>query len=333
MMRAGLLVPQGYLGEYAGWDPLRAWRRSLDAAELGARLGFDSIWTGEHVHTRWGGEQVLFEGFTALVALAQAIPKINVGFSVLISSFRNPALLAKMVSTLDVVSAGRLTVGLGIGWQEADFLSYGFDFPSVHTRLAMLAEHLEVITRLVTQGTPPITFNGRFAHTKEAVNNPRSIQRPRIPIMIGGHGQQVTFRLAARYADEINMGVLPSEMLQLLPMLKQRCLEAGRDPSTLAISGLSAATWPYHGLQSTGGQRLYDPGEAAWAGAEAMTKLGTRAEALTLWREMGCSRVICGVPGLATSDEPLYELVGDCKAAGVELVNLAASKSADTSTV
>lgn len=319
-MRVGLAIPQGYLGEYEGWDPVLAWKRSAELARLAAQLGFESIWTGEHVQTRWGGEQLLFEGFTSLVALASEAPNVDLGFSILISSFRNAALFAKMASTLDVICGGRLTIGLGIGWRREDFDSFGFEFPDVRTRLAMFEENLEIISRLVTQGEAPVTFNGTFARTNNAINNPQSVQTPRIPILIGGHGQKVTFRLAARYADEINMGIMPSEMAPLIPVVKHRCEEIGRDPATLAISGLSAATWPYQGLRITGGQRLYKPGEAAWASPGALASLGTRAEALAAWKDMGCSRVICGAPGLAMTDEPLYELLEDCKVAGAELL-------------
>ncbi len=172
-MRAGLILPQGWFGEFEGWDPIAAFERCLEIACAAERAGFDSLWTGEHLQTKWGGEQVLFECVTMTSAIAQAVKGIGVGFTVLNSTLRNPALTAKMASTLDVVSRGRLTLGLGAGFREDELESFGFDFPPLATRLAMLREHLEVISRMVSHEEPPFSFEGDYVRVHEVVNNPR----------------------------------------------------------------------------------------------------------------------------------------------------------------
>jgi alkanesulfonate monooxygenase SsuD/methylene tetrahydromethanopterin reductase-like flavin-dependent oxidoreductase (luciferase family) len=318
-MQIGLLLPQGFFGEYEGWDPVKAWQRTLELAVLGEQLGFESLWTGEHVQSRWGGEQVSFDCLTLTAAISQHVKRARLGFGTLCSPFRNPALTAKMASTLDVLSTGRLILGLGAGWSESEFVAYGYPFPPVGQRLAMLSEHLEIITRMVRVGEPPVSFNGRFAQVEAAINNPRAVQQPRIPIMVGGHGPKVTFRLGARFADEMSIDLLPQQVAQLVPVLHQRCEEIQRDPATLSLVGLLGPSWPWKNLRSTGGQRLFQAGDSAAIPGEELARIGTRIEGLNLLRELGCSRVVAGVPGLAATNETLYELIDDCAAAGLQL--------------
>ena len=320
-MKIGLLIPQGFYGEYAGWDPVRAWKRSLELAVLAERLGFESVWTGEHVQSRWGGEQACFDCVTLTAAISQSVSRVRLGFGTLCTPFRNPALTAKMAATLDVVSEGRLILGLGAGWAESEFVAYGYPYPSVGERLAMLGEHLEVITRMVTIDAPPVTFEGRFARVRSAINNPRAVQTPRIPILVGGHGPKVTFRLGARYADEMSIDLLPHQVARLVPVLQQRCEEIGRDPASLALVGLLGPSWPWQNLRSTGGQRLFQAGDSAAIPGEELAHIGTRVDGLNRLKELGCARVVAGAPGLAETNETVYELIEDCQAAGVKLAN------------
>jgi alkanesulfonate monooxygenase SsuD/methylene tetrahydromethanopterin reductase-like flavin-dependent oxidoreductase (luciferase family) len=313
-----LILPQGWFGEFEGWDPLEAFARCLEIARAAERAGFDSLWTGEHLQTKWGGEQVLFECVTMTTAIAQAVGRVGLGFTVLNSTLRNPALTAKMASTLDVVSGGRLTLGLGAGFRQDELEAFGFDFPPLATRLAILGEHLEVISRMLSHEQPAFTFEGSHARVREVVNNPRGVQRPRIPLLIGGHGPQVTFRLAARYCDEINLDVLPAETAGSIAVLRDRCEEVGRDPDTLAVSIGISPVMQFRGLGNYG-QRMARDDELAFVDPAKLKELTTRAEALALWRELGLARVMVGAPGLAGSDEPLGELLEDCRLAGVEL--------------
>jgi alkanesulfonate monooxygenase SsuD/methylene tetrahydromethanopterin reductase-like flavin-dependent oxidoreductase (luciferase family) len=320
-VKAGLILPQGWFGEFEGWEPVRIYDRVLEVAHLAERLGFDSLWTGEHILTKWGGEQPLLECFALTAAVAAVVPRVEIGTTVLNTTFRNPALTAKMASTVDVVSGGRFVLGLGAGFRQDEYDAFGFDFQPTRERLAVLGEHLEIITAMVTQNAAPVTFAGAHARVDGVINNPRSVRRPRIPILIGGHGPQVTFRLAARYCDEINLDVLPSETPDAIAVLRDRCDEIGRDAASLAVSISLPPGLMWSGLRVTGGQRMMRPDEVSFATPEEMAQVSatTRAEALRRWRELGLSRVTAGVPGLAETDESLYEFVEDCQQAGLEL--------------
>ena len=153
-MRLGLLIPQGYFDDFAGWEPRRAWERMIEIAVLGEQLGFDSIWLGEHVVAKWDPESIAFDGVTAMTALAAIVPRVELGFVVVNSSLRHPAMTAKMASTLDTVSDGRLMLGLGAGFKPNEAEWAGVAFPSVGRRLAMLGEHLEVISRMTRRDEP-----------------------------------------------------------------------------------------------------------------------------------------------------------------------------------
>jgi alkanesulfonate monooxygenase SsuD/methylene tetrahydromethanopterin reductase-like flavin-dependent oxidoreductase (luciferase family) len=318
-VKIGLILPQGFFNEFEGWPADRAWQRILALAQLAESLGFESLWTGEHVLARWGGTSPAFDCFTLGSALAAVVPRVGIGFIVLNSTFRNPVLTAKAAATLDAVSGGRLTLGLGAGFIEAEADAVGLPFPALGERLKMLEEHFRIVSHLTTYEAAPLTFDGRYARAKNAVSHPHGVQRPHIPLLIGGHGPKHTFRIAARYCDEININLRPSEIPLALEQLGERCAEVGRDPATLSFAGSILPTWPYGGLKSTGGQRMARQEDLTSAGM--MTNLATlpsRAEELGAWRDLGAARMMCGVPGLANTDETMYEFVEDCHAAGID---------------
>src|SRR5690349_15219766 len=149
-MKIGAIVPQGWVGEYDGWDSLDAWKRTAEVARQADRLGFESIWLFDHFHTvPRPTDEITFESFTALSALATATSRVRLGHIVVCSPYRNPALTAKMMSTMDVISGGRMELGIGAGWKKDEWLAYGYGFPETRERLAILRDHLEVITRML----------------------------------------------------------------------------------------------------------------------------------------------------------------------------------------
>lgn len=322
-MRVGVVLPQGWYGEFDDDDPIGAYRRVIAIAGLVERLGFDSVWTGEHVTTKWNDDRILFDCVVLSAAVAQAVPRVGIGFTVLNSTFRNPTLTAKTASTLDVISGGRLTLGLGAGFRRVEAVAFGYEFPPMRERLEVLGEHLEIISRLTTAGAPALSFTGRHARAEAAINRPQTAGSSHIPLLIGGHGPEITFRLAARWCDEVNIDVLPDELAGSIGVLHERCAEIGRDPATLAVSTGLSASMPWSGLRITGRQRMMRPGEAAFIDAEKMLRLPSRAEALATCAAMGLNRVMVGAPGLADTDESLYELREDCVTAGVQLEALA----------
>jgi alkanesulfonate monooxygenase SsuD/methylene tetrahydromethanopterin reductase-like flavin-dependent oxidoreductase (luciferase family) len=319
-MRVGLILPQGYFNEFESWPADRAWQRILQVARLAEELGFESLWTGEHVLKRWAGSSPAFDCWTLGAALAASVPRVGIGFIVLNSTFRNPVVTAKAAATLDAVSGGRLTLGLGAGFVQAEADAVGLPFPSTRERLAMLEEHFRIIGELTSETPTRLTFDGIYARASGALNEPHGVQRPHIPLLIGGHGPRITFRIAARYCDEININVRPAEIPLARELLSARCAEVSRDPATLTIAGSIIAGWPFRGLRSTGGHHMTRQEDMPPAGMQTdLSQLPTRVQEIADWRAAGVDRLMCGVPGLANTDETLYEFVEDLQAVGITL--------------
>ena len=293
-MRIGVVIPQGWTGEYAGWPPGRAWARTREVARQAERLGFESIWLFDHFQTTpTSTDEITFEAFTGLSALAEATHRVRLGHLVTCAGYRNPALVAKMVATMDVISGGRMALGIGAGWKEDEWRAYGYGFPPLGERLAALADHLEVLVRMLGPGHA--SFAGSHAEVSDAINVPKGLQAPRVPIMVGGNGPNVTWRLAARFADELNIDdISPAELESAIPIVHQRCEEIGRDPRSLRIS---VHLWWERGDQ---------PGAA-------------RVDQLASLRALGIERVMVFARSAAASDEALVALRADALAAGAEL--------------
>ncbi|HET8570845.1 MAG TPA: TIGR03560 family F420-dependent LLM class oxidoreductase [Candidatus Limnocylindria bacterium] len=293
-MKIGIIVPQGWTGEYDGWEPLRAWARTVEVAQQAERIGFESIWLFDHFHTTpRPTDEMTFESFTTLSALAMATERVRIGQVVICNGFRNPALTAKMASTLDTISGGRYDLGIGAGWKREEWRAYGYGFPETKERLAMLKDALEVISRMREAGRENrATYEGEHASVAGAINQPKPVGP--MPIMVGGNGPNVTWRLAARYADELNLdGLSPDEVREALPTIRSRCEEIGRDPSTLR---LSVHTW-------WGDDTWSQPGER-------------RVELLQQYAELGVSRVIGLLQASAEGDDALELLAQDARSAG-----------------
>jgi len=302
-MKIGAIVPQGWVGEYDGWDPSTAWRRTTEVARQADRLGFESIWLFDHFHTvPRPTDEITFESFTSLSALAASTSRVRLGHIVICTAFRNPALTAKMISTMDTISDGRMELGIGAGWKRDEWVAYGYGFPETRERLARLGDNLAVISAmLVGDKHDHASFDGTYSSVKNAINVPKPIQRPRVPIMVGGNGPNVTWRLAARFADELNLdGMSPDEVRDALPTIRARCEEIDRDPASLAIS---VHVWKE--TLSIRGQR--------------------RIDLLGAYRETGVDRVMGLDEGSAMSDEALELLAHDARSAGVEIADRAAA--------
>jgi hypothetical protein len=319
-MKAGVILPQGYFDEYDGWDAGRAWDRILHVARLSEELGFDSLWFGEHVLAKWDRHALIFDFFTMATGIAASLPRVAIGFTVVNSTFRNPFLTAKAGATLDAISGGRLVLGLGAGFKPTEAEALGAPYPEIKDRLEILAEHFEIVRRLTRAGEPPFSFEGQSAQVHDVTGAPYGVQKNEIPLLIGGHGKNVTFRLAAKYCDEINIDVSLDEMPNYLAVLKERCEEIGRDPRTMALGSGTNPAFPYRGLKVTGSQRMMTQADLpSVMGTFDISQLTTRVEEIQASRELGIDRMCCGAPGLAETDESLYELVEDLNKAGVTL--------------
>lgn len=200
--------------------------------------GFDTVLLMDHFYQLPGigtPDASMLECYTTLGALATATSSIQLSALVTGNTYRNPALLAKTVTTLDVVSKGRAVLGIGAGWYEREHRDYGFEFGTFTQRFERLEEALQII-RPMLRGEEP-TFAGAWYRVENALNNPRL--RPTVPIMLGGGGEQKTFRLAALFADHMNIICNRQEVPRKVAALRQRCEDAGRDPGTLATSYLA----------------------------------------------------------------------------------------------
>jgi hypothetical protein len=176
----------------------------------------------------------MLEAYTALGALATATERVQLGTLVTGNTYRNPALLAKIITTLDVVSAGRAILGIGTGWFELEHDQLGFEFGTFTDRFNRLNEALQIIVPMIKGDRP--TFSGAWYHASEALANPR--YRDHIPLMIGGSGEKKTIPLAARHFDHLNVIASFDQLPGKLQVVRQQCDEIGRDPATLETSTL-----------------------------------------------------------------------------------------------
>ena len=228
-VRFGIQTPN----QNTTWDDLLATWKEADA------LGFESAWVYDHFIPIFGNQDgPCLEGWTALAALAAATQRIRVGVLVTGNTYRNPALLAKMATTVDQVSHGRLILGIGAGWFERDHAAYGFPFGTAHERARKLEEALQVITKLWSEDHP--SFTGRYYKLDRAPFAPPNVQKPHPPIVIGGQGEKWIVPLVARYADGWNAvtGVGPDGIRERRQIIADECRRVGRSPCPTEISAL-----------------------------------------------------------------------------------------------
>jgi F420-dependent oxidoreductase-like protein len=197
--------------------------------------GFDSVFVMDHFYQLpmlGSPDQPMLEAYTALGALATATERVQLGTLVTGNTYRNPALLAKIITTLDVVSAGRAILGIGTGWFELEHDQLGYEFGTFTDRFNRLDEALEIILPMIKGERP--TFSGKWYHAENALANPR--YRDHVPLMIGGSGEKKTIPLAARHFDHLNVIAGFDQLPGKVKVVRERCEEIGRDPATLETS-------------------------------------------------------------------------------------------------
>ncbi|MHB8513660.1 MAG: LLM class F420-dependent oxidoreductase [Actinomycetota bacterium] len=203
--------------------------------------GFDSLWVMDHLFQLpplGGPDARMFEAYTLLGALAARTSKIRLGALVTGVTYRNPGMLAKIVTTLDVISKGRAILGIGAAWYDVEHKGLGFDFPSDKERLERLEEAVQICKLMFTQDRA--SFTGKHYRVDDARNVPRPIQPGGPKIMIGGGGEKKTLRLVAKYADMANVFGDPAGIRHKVQVLRQHCESVGRDPSEITFSRLAS---------------------------------------------------------------------------------------------
>ena len=212
------------------------WERWFRIAEQVEHQAFDSLWRSDHFFSVMGRtERSSLEAWTSLTALAQASTRITFGPLVSPMTFRHPALLARMAAAVDVLSGGRLVLGVGAGWNEAEHAAYGITLPPLKERMDRLEEGIQVIRALWEGG--PVDFSGSHYSLRRATAEPRPLQRPGPPLLIGGDGELRLLAIVARHADEWNSHAPGPDTYRLKrARLEEHCLVAGRDPDTIRRS-------------------------------------------------------------------------------------------------
>ena len=204
--------------------------------------GFDSFWVMDHFHQiQFVGrpEEPMLEGWTIISMLAGITTKIKLGTLVTGVIYRYPSVLAKVAATLDVLSKGRLFMGIGAGWNEQESLAYGISFPSNQERMLRLEEAIQVIRKMWTE-EPYASFNGKYYQIHNAYCNPKPIQKPSPPILVGGSGERKTLKIVAKYADACNLFGSPETVRKKLNILKEHCKSVGKDYDSILKTKLGA---------------------------------------------------------------------------------------------
>ena len=234
-IKFGALIPQGWRMDLADIpDPVAKYEAMSSAAREAEAAGYASAWLYDHLHTVPTPElESVFECWTSMAALARDTKTIRLGQIVTCNSYRPPALLAKMAAGIDVMSGGRLIVGMGAGWYEHEYNAYGYDFPSTPDRLRMLREALKIMRMMWTEDRP--VFTGKHYRIDGPICEPKPVQDP-LPLWIGGSGEQVTLKLVAQHGDACNVGGDPETLGRKFAILRGHCETSGRDYESITRS-------------------------------------------------------------------------------------------------
>ena len=300
----GMFMPQGWKMELSSIDGAAAkWDKAVEIAVLAETLGYDSIWVYDHFHNvPRPAHEAVFECWTTMAAISQRTSRVRLGQMVGCNSYREPAVLAKITSTVDVISGGRLDWGIGAGWYENEYKGYGFEFPKPKDRIGMLNESVEIVRSMWTQAET--NYDGRYYKMSRANCDPKPLQSPHPPIWIGGGGEQLTLRVVAKYADYSNFGGQPDEWARKREILKGHCKTVGRDPDTIGN------TWsPEVFIRSTeaevvaaGSKSLWGEPFENWRDTNLVGTPEQVAEKIQTYVDLGCTGFIPWCPDYPSTE-------------------------------
>jgi F420-dependent oxidoreductase-like protein len=220
----------------------KLFKHVIDIAHAAEASGFDSLWTMDHVHqiaSVGDREEPILEAYTTLAALAAVTSVASLGVLVSCCGFRNPALLAKMVTTIDIISGGRAILGIGAGWHEEECRAYGMDFSAPRERLAQLEDAVQICRAMFTEHAP--RFSGPYHQVDGALNVPGPLRPDGPPILIGGGGERVLISLVARFGDACNFFGGPATVRHKIEVLERACAAVGRDGREISKTWLGTA--------------------------------------------------------------------------------------------
>ena len=310
----GAFVPQGWKMELASIDGAKAkWDKAVEIATLAEDLGYDSVWVYDHFHNvPRPAHEAVFEAWTVMAAISQRTSRVRLGQMVGCNSYRNPALLAKITSTLDVISGGRLDWGIGAGWYENEYKGYGYDFPAPNVRIGMLRECVEIVRSMWTE--QETTYDGRYYQLSRAHCDPKPLQQPHPPILVGGGGEQLTLRVVARLADRANFGGNLEEWARKVEILKGHCKDVGRDYDEIekTISGEVLIRETEAEIEAAGSKSIWNEPLDRWRLGNLVGTPEQVAEKIQGYIDLGCTSFMPWCSDYP-SDESLRHLAGVAK--------------------
>jgi F420-dependent oxidoreductase-like protein len=235
-MRFGAFVPQGWRLDLVGIEPARQWPAMLEIARRLEAGPWESLWIYDHFHTvPVATAEATHEAWSLMAAFAASTERLRLGQMCTCMGYRNPAYLAKVAATCDVISGGRIEMGIGGGWYEHEWNAYGYGFPSAGDRLGMLDEGVQIMRQAWTEGVS--TLEGKHYKVNGAICRPLPLQEGGIPLWIAGGGEKKTLRIAAKYAQYTNFDSTPETFKRKSEILAEHCKDVGRDFDEIVRSG------------------------------------------------------------------------------------------------
>ena len=303
-IKCGVFVPQGWRTDLIKIeDPVEKYEAMTRVAQAADKGRWDSIWVYDHFHTvPTPQRETTFECWTITSTLVRDTTRVRVGQMVGCNGYRNPSLYAKIASTVDVASHGRLNAGIGAGWYEHEWRAYGYGFPELKERMGMFKEACEIIHRMWTEDDP--VFNGKYYSIDRPINEPKGVQKPHPPLWIGGSGERVTLKLVAQFGDACNIEPNPDVVRRKLAVLREHCEAVGRNYDdivksvTVEVFPISKGDDPERATARARGYESFREGTVVADADRVVAHLEPLIEA-------GINYFIIYIPGVAYDHEPM----------------------------
>jgi len=311
-MRFGLFIPQGWRLDLVDIPTDKHWSVMRDLATYADNSTWDSVWVYDHFHTvPVPTDEATHEAWTLMSAFAASTERVKLGQMCTAMSYRNPAYLAKVAATVDVIAAGRTQMGIGGGWYEHEWRAYGYGFPSAGERLGRLDEGVQIMRDAWRHGR--VTFDGKYYQVHDAIVAPMPPQQGGLPLWIAGGGEKVTLRIAAKYAQYTNFSSVPAEFERKSQILAAHCGEVGTDYDAIVRSANVNSVIASSESEVTDRLKAIRDRQVPKAGADAVDAMlsnvaspdsatGTPEqviERLTRLRDLGCEYAIVYFPEAA----------------------------------
>jgi F420-dependent oxidoreductase-like protein len=320
-MRFGAFVPQGWRLDLVDIPVDRHWEVMAGAAKAIESTGYESLWVYDHFHTvPVPTGEVTYEAWTLMGALAAVTSTVRLGQMCTCNSYRSPAYLAKVAASIDVISGGRVEMGIGAGWYQHEYLGYGYEYPRDGVRLAQLGEGVEIMKRMWTEDE--VHYRGEHYTLQGAICSPKPVQSPHIPLWVAGGGEKVTLDIAARHAAYTNFGDTVESFRHKSEVLAGHCERVGRSfDEIVRSSNFNIVCGPDEASVAAALDRLrdragrfVDPDRAERVRAMFAGMSGTPAqivENLAPWRDAGLGYAIVYFPDVAYTTEGLELFAGE----------------------